>query len=61
MRKFEELLATAMPWRWTSRGKSGVARASLFWTCTWAMSGSVEESNVRVMTAWPVVSLVEDM
>jgi len=61
MRKLEALLLTVMPWRCTSSGKRGVARESLFCTCTWAMSGSVSESKVRVMEAWPKESLVDDM
>ena len=60
-RKFLVALATRTPCFCTASGNSGVASCSLFCTCTWAMSGSVPASKVRVMVAWPEESLVEDM
>src|SRR3546814_17951195 len=44
---------TCTPWRWTSCGRSEVAACSLFCTWTWAMSGSVPCSKVRVMVTLP--------
>jgi len=54
-------LLTLTPCRCTSCGSSGIASCSLFWTCTWAMSGSVPDSKVRVTDALPDAWLVEDM
>ena len=54
-------LLTLTPCRWTSCGSSGIASCSLFCTCTCAMSGSVPDSNVSVIEALPVASLVADM
>ena len=45
----------------TSCGSEGIASCSLFCTWTWAMSGSVPDSNVRVIEALPEASLVADM
>jgi hypothetical protein len=59
--KLETALVTRMPWRWTSSGSRGVASWSLFWTWTWAMSGLVLASKVRVMVTLPAESLVDDM
>ncbi|KAG1364554.1 hypothetical protein G6F59_018975 [Rhizopus arrhizus] len=53
-RKPELDLATLMPCRCTSCGSSGMASCSLFCTCTWAMSGSVPVSKVRVICARPL-------
>jgi hypothetical protein len=53
-------LATLMPCRCTSCGSSGMASCSLFCTCTWAMSGLVPLSKVRVMVAWPLDELLEE-
>ena len=50
-----------MPWRWTSCGSSGIAVDSLFCTCTWAMSGSVPCSKVRLMFTMPELLLSEVM
>ncbi|MNV49033.1 hypothetical protein D3C71_1409710 [compost metagenome] len=61
---FRKLLAdlvTRTPCCCTSWGSSGVARASLFCTCTWAVSGSVPFSKVSVMVTLPEDSLVEAM
>ncbi|MNV88713.1 hypothetical protein D3C71_1829390 [compost metagenome] len=52
-RKFRTDLVTRIPCCCTSCGSSGVASASLFWTCTWAMSGLVPCSNVTVMVMLP--------
>ena len=38
-----------------------MASASLFWTCTWAMSGSVPASKVSVTWAFPAESVDEAM
>ena len=54
MRKPELALATTTPWVVTSLGRRGVARETLFCTCTWAMSESVPVSKVRVMLALPL-------
>ena len=54
--KLETDLATRTPWRCTSCGSCGMASASLFCTCTWAMSGSVPASKVRVTWALPAES-----
>ena len=59
-RKPELDLATLMPCRCTSCGSSGMASCSLFCTCTWAMSGLVPLSKVRVMVAWPLDELLEE-
>ena len=61
MRKPLRDLVTLTPWRWTSCGSEGIASCSLFCTWTWAMSGSVPDSNVRVIDALPEASLVADM
>ncbi len=54
-------LLTLMPCSCTICGSSGVTSCSLFCTCTCAMSGSVPLSNVSVIVAWPLDSLVADM
>ena len=59
--KLETDLATRTPCRWTSWGSCGMASASLFCTCTWAMSGSVPASKVRVTWALPAESEDEAM
>nr|WP_276602872.1 hypothetical protein [Nannocystis pusilla] len=59
-RKLLADLTTRTPWRWTSCGSCGIASCSLFCTCTWAMSGSVPGSKVRVSWAEPVASLDDD-
>ena len=61
LRKFAPRLATEMPCRCTSCGSRGVASWSLFWTCTCAMSGLASALKVRVISACPEESLVEDM
>ncbi len=60
-RKLVADLVTCTPCCCTSCGSSGVASASLFCTCTWAVSGSVPLSKVRVMVTVPEDSLVEAM
>ncbi len=47
-------LATTTPCWVTSVGRRGVASATLFCTCTWAMSGSVPVSKVSVMVDEPL-------
>ncbi len=37
-----------------------MADCSLFWTCTWAVSGLVPWAKVRVTVAVPDESLVEE-
>ena len=54
IRKPELALATTTPCWVTSEGSRGVASATLFCTCTWAMSGSVPLSKVSVMLARPL-------
>ena len=46
-------LATTTPCCTTSEGSRGVASATLFCTWTWAMSGSVPVSKVRVIETRP--------
>ncbi|MCY1223351.1 hypothetical protein D3C85_825660 [compost metagenome] len=61
---FRKLMAdfvTVTPCCWTSCGSRGVASASLFCTCTCAVSGSVPFSKVSVMVTEPDDSLVEAM
>ncbi len=53
-------LLTLTPWRCTSCGSRLIAPCSLFCTCTWAVSGSVPISKVRVTLARPLDSLVEE-
>src|SRR3546814_7866111 len=53
-------LATTTPCWTTSDGRRGVASATLFCTCTWAMSGSVPGLKVSVIEARPLV-LDEEM
>ena len=60
-RKPELALLTRMPCCWTICGSSGVATSSLFWTCTWAMSGFVPVAKVRVTEDAPLDWLVDDM
>jgi len=61
MRKDALDWVTLIPcWR-TTPGKRGSARLSLFWTWTWAMSGSEPRAKVRAMVALPDESLLEDM
>jgi hypothetical protein len=54
IRKPASALATTTPCWVTSDGSRGVASATLFCTCTWAMSGSVPLSKVSVMLARPL-------
>ncbi len=61
MRKVELDLATCTPSFCTASGSSLSACCSLFCTCTWAMSGSVPASNVRVMVTLPVEELSDFM
>lgn len=53
IRKPALALATTTPCLVTSEGRRGVASATLFCTCTWAMSASVPLSKVRVMVTRP--------
>ena len=53
IRKPALALATTTPCWVTSLGRRGVASATLFCTCTWAMSGSVPGAKVRVMLEPP--------
>ena len=52
-------LDTTTPCWTTSEGRRGVASATLFWVCTWAMSGLVPGSNVSVIEAPPLELDVE--
>ena len=54
IRKPALALATTTPCWVTSDGSRGVASATLFCTCTWAMSGSVPLSKVSVMLERPL-------
>ncbi|KAG1063180.1 hypothetical protein G6F40_017914 [Rhizopus arrhizus] len=60
IRKPALALATTTPCWVTSEGRRGVASDTLFCTCTWAMSGLVPLSKVRVMVAWPLDELLEE-
>ncbi len=53
IRKPALALATTTPWSTTSAGRRGCASETLFCTCTWAMSGSVPVSKVRVISLRP--------
>ncbi|MNJ33068.1 hypothetical protein D3C77_277470 [compost metagenome] len=53
----ERLFTTTPTWR-TCSGSFGSARATRFWTSTWAVSRSVPGSNATVMDTAP--SEVED-
>ena len=61
IRKLRADLATVTPWFCTACGSSGKACWTLFWVCTWAMSGSVSASKVRVMPTLPKESVFELM
>ena len=54
-------LVTRTPDCCTCAGRVGTASASLFCTCTWAISGLVPVANVSVVVDWPVSSLTDDM
>ncbi len=54
-------LLTFRPCRCTACGSEGSASCSLFCTCTCAMSGSVPLSNVSVIVARPLASLLDEM
>ncbi len=54
IRKPALALATTTPCWVTSEGSRGVASETLFCTCTWAISGSVPVSKVRVICARPL-------
>ena len=58
IRKPCEALATTMPVCRTASGRRGSARATRFWTRTWAVSRSVPGWKVTVMATEP--SEVED-
>ncbi len=60
IRKPELALATTMPCCVTSVGRRGVASATLFCTCTCAMSGSVPGRKVSVIDA-PPLALDEEL
>jgi len=60
-KKLDDDLATTTPCRCTSSGNNGVAVASLFCTCTCAISGLVSASKVRVNVAEPLDSEVDDI
>ncbi len=53
IRKSGFCLATTMPCWVTSLGRRGVASETLFWVCTWAMSGLVPGSKVSVIVEEP--------
>ncbi|MNT31165.1 hypothetical protein D3C72_1669900 [compost metagenome] len=59
-RKFFTALVTRIPCCCTSCGSSGVARFSLFWTWTCAVSELVPCSKVAVMVMVPSELLSED-
>ncbi len=61
IRKFLVALVTRMPCCCTSCGSSGWATASLFCTCTWAVSGLVPWRKVSVMATLPSELLSEEM
>ena len=61
IRKLPLPLDTWMPCSTTASGSRDVASCSLFWVCTWAMSGSASGSNVSLICADPLLSLVEEM
>ncbi len=60
IRKPELALATTTPCCTTSEGSRGVASATLFCTCTWAMSGSVPGRKVSVIEL-PPLALDEEL
>jgi len=60
IRKPELALATTTPCCTTSDGSRGVASATLFCTCTWAISGSVPGLKVSVIEA-PPLALDEEL
>ncbi len=61
MRKPVADFSTVTPCRVTTAGSPASACASLFWTCTCAISGSVPISNVNVTVARPVEVVVESI
>lgn len=54
-------LVTVTPLLCTASGSIASPCETLFCTCTWAVSGSVPESKVRVIEAVPAELLLEDM
>ncbi|CFO02790.1 Uncharacterised protein [Bordetella pertussis] len=61
IRKFLVALVTRMPCCCTSSGSSGWATASLFCTCTCAVSGLVPCENVSVIDMLPSELLSDEM
>src|SRR5699024_11380033 len=59
IRKESEDLVTLTPSCCTCWGSSGMARSSLFCTCTWAISGSVPGAKVSTVDAEPEESLLD--
>ncbi|MNN74636.1 hypothetical protein D3C81_1908580 [compost metagenome] len=59
--KFCWNFVTRSPCCCTSRGNSGVARFSLFCTCTWAMSEFVPWLKVTMIRMLPSALLSEEM
>ena len=53
-------LLTVTPCLCTASGKELVADCSLFCTCTWAVSGSMLLSKVKVTSAEPVDDELDD-
>jgi hypothetical protein len=60
IRKFTVALVTLIPCCCTSIGSKGVARVSLFCTCTCAMSELVPCSKLSVMVMLPSLSLSDE-
>lgn len=58
-RNVDERFSTLTPVACTESGRNGSARFTRFWTCTWAVSGSVPISKNTVSENWPVEALVE--
>jgi hypothetical protein len=61
IRGVDDFFCTDTPNCFTGSGSRGMARFTLFCTCTCAMSGFVVRVKNTVMVTWPVLELVDVM